>query len=290
MIASIAWQLGRRTEIHVPRDAWQPEALPDWLRMNFKVVDEAGKPIEMGRDLDEIRRKLRIEVKETFASLPQSRVASRRHHALGFSATCPSRWRSAGPASHFAGSPLWWTRRKRLAAAHGHARRRRRPPRAAGLRRLFILQLGEQMKYLARNLPGIDAMCLHYATIGPCADLRRDLLQVITDRALFGDDDARPGADPQARRVRRPGRDRLAPPGAATAEVAASSAKSSRLPGHRPAAVGLIPAAAVAPAVPTCAQQLAHLLPRGFVVSTPLRLAAAVPPLPQGDGGPRCGS
>ena len=43
LIASLAWQLGRRTEVHVPRDAWQPEALPDWLRMNVRVVDESGK-------------------------------------------------------------------------------------------------------------------------------------------------------------------------------------------------------------------------------------------------------
>ena len=38
--------------------------------MNFRIVDEAGKTLESGRDLDEIRRKLRVEVKQTFENLP----------------------------------------------------------------------------------------------------------------------------------------------------------------------------------------------------------------------------
>ena len=48
----------------------------------------------------------------------------------------------------------------------------------AGLRRLreLIQQLRDEIKYLANNLPDIQQMCLHYATVGPCDELKRDFV------------------------------------------------------------------------------------------------------------------
>ena len=50
-----------------------------------------------------------------------------------------------------------------------------------------MLQLGQEMKYLARHLPGIEAMCLHYATVGACDELKRDLVNLIVERAMYDD-------------------------------------------------------------------------------------------------------
>jgi ATP-dependent helicase HrpA len=57
----------------------------------------------------------------------------------------------------------------------------------AGLRRLFMLQLSSEMKQLARMIPDIEKMGLHYSTIGPGSQLKEDLLAAIADRALLED-------------------------------------------------------------------------------------------------------
>jgi ATP-dependent helicase HrpA len=266
LLASIAWQLGRRSEVHVPRDAWQPEALPDWLRMNFVIIDEAGKPIETGRDLEQIRGKLRIEVKETFASLPQS-----EWHRDGITrwdfADLPEQVEVVRPGITLRGFPALVDAGESVSLRLMDTLEAARASMRGGLRRLFALQLAEQMKYLARNLPGIDRMALHYATIGPSADLRRDLIGVITDRALFSDEDEsliRKKEEFVARA--ESGWRRLS---VATAEVC--EVVEQTLAGHQDLARQLQGTFAplLAPSIADIRQQLGALLPRGFVTATP---------------------
>jgi ATP-dependent helicase HrpA len=53
----------------------------------------------------------------------------------------------------------------------------------AGVRRLFMVQLSEEVKHLSRRLPGIEQLCLYYKPLGSCDDLKRDLMDAIADRA-----------------------------------------------------------------------------------------------------------
>ena len=55
----------------------------------------------------------------------------------------------------------------------------------AGVRRLLMLQLREEVKWLSRKLPGIEQMSINYATVGNSDDLKGDLVDAIIDRALF---------------------------------------------------------------------------------------------------------
>ena len=69
-----------------------------------------------------------------------------------------------------------------------------------GLRRLFQLAVPEQVKYLARNLPGFQDMVLRYALLleleggkagdkGALSDrLRQALTDAVCDRAFFVED------------------------------------------------------------------------------------------------------
>ncbi len=52
----------------------------------------------------------------------------------------------------------------------------------AGLRRLFMLALAREAKYLHRNLPGIDRLCLAYSKIDTCEALRRDIVASVFEQ------------------------------------------------------------------------------------------------------------
>ncbi|GAA0477063.1 ATP-dependent helicase [Paractinoplanes deccanensis] len=64
---AIGNELRRLTGTIVPRDAWRPDQVPDHLRVNFRVVDEHGKVLGEGRDLEVLRRSLAPKVQQTIS-------------------------------------------------------------------------------------------------------------------------------------------------------------------------------------------------------------------------------
>ncbi|BCJ40446.1 ATP-dependent helicase [Actinoplanes ianthinogenes] len=64
---AIGNELRRLTGTIVPRDAWRPDQVPDHLRMNFRIVNEAGEVVAEGRDLDVLRRELAPKVQATIS-------------------------------------------------------------------------------------------------------------------------------------------------------------------------------------------------------------------------------
>ncbi|SNY73709.1 ATP-dependent RNA helicase HrpA [Paractinoplanes atraurantiacus] len=64
---AIGTELRRLTGTIVPRDAWRPDQVPDHLRVNFRVVDEQGKTLGEGRDLEVLRRSLAPKVQATIS-------------------------------------------------------------------------------------------------------------------------------------------------------------------------------------------------------------------------------
>ncbi len=266
LLDALAWHLGRVRDVRIPRSAWRPAELPDRLRMNFRVLDAAGKPVEMGRDLNEIRRKLRVEVRETFASLPDS-----PWHRDGITRwdfdDLPEQVEVRRPGITLRGYPALVDNNQSVSLRLLDSPSAAAASTRAGLRRLFLLQLGEQARYLARNLPGIDAMSLHYATIGPGDGLKLDILTVVTDRALF--DDEPPALirhrDEFVARAETGWR-RLSAAATEVCDVvrptlASYHGLSKQLSGPFPPLLE--------PSIRDMRAQLAHLVPKGFVTSTP---------------------
>ena len=60
--------LRRMTGVVVPRDAWQPDQVPDHLRITFTVVDEQDRALAEGKDLAALRTELHQEVRRTLSA------------------------------------------------------------------------------------------------------------------------------------------------------------------------------------------------------------------------------
>ena len=63
LAAALARYIRAEYHIEVPADAFRPDSVPSHLRMNFRVVDDAGRQHAMGRDLAELKRALGEETK-----------------------------------------------------------------------------------------------------------------------------------------------------------------------------------------------------------------------------------
>jgi len=139
-----------------------------------------------------------------------------------------------------------------------------------GLRRLFMIQVGEELKYLSRKLQGMEPMCLHYALLGPCDELKRDLIVAIADAALFDGEDDEVAAKIRTREAfaarAETGWRRLAAAGEQVTATAAETLSLYREVNQR-LSVDFPPL--LLPSARDMRDQLARLVPRRFLARTP---------------------
>ena len=143
-----------------------------------------------------------------------------------------------------------------------------------------MTQVHAELRYAERNLPGIEAMAVNYATLGGYKDLKADLLQAIADRSLsFAGDTTLIRTQAEFVRVAEEGWRRL---NAATGEVCA--AVGAILAEYQPLQRRLSDpfAPMLHPAVRDMKEQLAHLVYKGFIVRIPWATLQHLPRYLQG--------
>lgn len=185
---SLLESLGRQLAIQggdgVPVGAFKPEELPSHFLMNFRVVDESGNTVAMGRDLDAIRETLGVQARSAFESL-----AGGPWHRDGIQnwdfGDLPEKVEFSHRSRTLLGYPALVDRETSVSLRLMDSQEAARRSTAAGVRRLFALQLRSEMTHISRHLPGVDRMALHYAPLGRGDELKRLLLAAIVNKALF---------------------------------------------------------------------------------------------------------
>src|SRR6266571_1664139 len=71
---AIARYARRELNLAVPLDAFRPETLPAHLSMNFRIVDEHGRQLGMGRNLAQLRAELGQKAGEQFSEIVKADV------------------------------------------------------------------------------------------------------------------------------------------------------------------------------------------------------------------------
>jgi ATP-dependent RNA helicase HrpA len=184
---ALADQLLRMTGVAIPAEAWQEDALPVHLRMNVKVVAADGETVvAMGRDVARLQREQGEQAAATFAQLPSSDFERERVTEWDFG-ELPAQVEFERHGMQLVGYPALVEENGGVALRLLDSPAKAETVMRGGLRRLYMLQARERIKYLERNLPGIQGMCLHYASVGDCAALKSDLINAITERAFLGE-------------------------------------------------------------------------------------------------------
>ncbi|RFA28363.1 ATP-dependent RNA helicase HrpA [Alkalilimnicola ehrlichii] len=180
-------QLKRITGVEVPLDAWDKLELPAHLRMNFRVLGGDGKTLALGRSLNELKDRLSGHASEAFSSARDSDGIEQhglRHWSFG---DLPVAVESVQHGVTIKGYPTVIDEGDSVALKVCDAPEEAERALRAGVRRLFMLALNQQTKYLRRNLPGLSEMCLRFASVGSCEALREDILAASFDRVFMPD-------------------------------------------------------------------------------------------------------
>jgi ATP-dependent helicase HrpA len=185
LIDSLGQQLQKMTGVKVPNDVWAQVVIPDYLQMNFKIVDDQGNVLSSGRDLKQLKQQLQesktvvttSEMTESnaikqweFEEIPSQKTVDVRGFKL-----------QVYPALVDKGDYVCLQnieQHDEALAAH-----------KLGVCRLYQLQEKSKIKYIEKNLPHIQRICLNFSSVLECKEITRDLLQSIIVDALLSDGD-----------------------------------------------------------------------------------------------------
>jgi ATP-dependent helicase HrpA len=227
LLEALIADIREQTQIAMKSSDFKLETLPAHLFMNFKVIDEHGRQLAMGRNLAQLRTELGGQAQQHFqklaagatldmggdAAAPATRNASASDSSGGSSGTALyenlTTW-------DFGKLPELLEIRRRGQTLFGYPALVDRvthcdvevfdsPEEAArihraGLRRLFALQLREPIRYLERNLGGLREMSLQYMALGSQEELGSQIIETALDRACLQDPLPDNDADFYARR------------------------------------------------------------------------------------------
>jgi ATP-dependent helicase HrpA len=241
--------------------------------MNFRVLDETGKQVAIGRDLSRIRQDLGVQVRRTFAALPGGNWQRDNLTSWDFG-DLPDKIEIKRHGMILAAYPALVDNKGSASLRLFDSSEASRAAHRTGVRRLFMRQLEQETKYLAKSLPGFSQMAINYSTIGPSDELRRDLVEASFDRALF-EHDGPVRTKEQFVRLAEQGWKRLVQASHQIATTVAQTLETYQSIDRR---LSVPPPSAFWPAWRDIKEQLNFLLPRGFVRTTP---AAWMPHLPR---------
>ena len=186
LTAVLAERICRLTGQELPADAWQPQRLDAFYRMNYRLLDEAGAVLEESRDLGELKRKYRERVRATlrapegasrelaglrswdFAELSEAIEVARGGHQV-----------RAYPGLVDEGESVALRLFDTPAAAAAGTR--------LGLLRLAACALADAVKYLRKALFKDAVLRLAGAGLPAREVLAEDAIQAALERALFAD-------------------------------------------------------------------------------------------------------
>jgi ATP-dependent helicase HrpA len=246
LIDALIADIHQHTSARVLTTDFKLETLPAHLSMNFKVVDEHGRQLDMGRNLATLQAELGGQARQSFQRMAESTPAALAHGqasaqaAFGKPVSAPGAAASGGKQTPAAG-PVTASTAKGQAAAPANAGVSQQPASATtnitswtfgelpelleisqgkltligfpalvdkgthcdlevfddpnvaarthriGLRRLFALQLKDQLKFAEKNIPGLQQMGMQFMSVGSPEDLREQIVNKAIDIACLQD-------------------------------------------------------------------------------------------------------
>jgi ATP-dependent helicase HrpA len=208
LLPAIARYIREQKQVDVPLEAFRLEQLPTHLLMNFRVLDEHGRQLGMARNFAALRGEWAMKSQAPTPTLPRrEREPDLRRAGFSPSLTGEGSRVGEGLKRH----TLWdfgpFTETSQVPRAGqqvtvfnalfdlGEAvtlqqfdtRDEALRIHRAGLRRLFMLALKEQVKFLEKNLPEAQKLAMLFLPFGNQQDLQRQLFSITFDRCCLNE-------------------------------------------------------------------------------------------------------
>ena len=195
LVQTLAVRLKQLGGPHIPEDAWQVDTLPDFLRMRIRVVEADGKTtIAAARDLAMLQQRYAGQGSGVVLDAGGGTSIERTGMHAWDCGALPDVVESQAGGLTLRGYPALVDEGDSVALrvldSAGNAEHAHR----LGLRRLLMLAQAQTVRYLRKQLPGLQQMRLQYAKaaappegirIEGKADLEEELVALAFDQAFL---------------------------------------------------------------------------------------------------------
>jgi ATP-dependent helicase HrpA len=198
------------TSLDVKRADFKLDMVPAHLFMNFRVVDEHGRQLGMGRNLGALKAELGAKARGAFQALAGMKVAAAHEEdpgerkAVVEPARTPAKAQAADGrytawifgelpelmeirrgGTSLVGFPALVDHKDAVTIEVFDEPEVAAAKHRAGLRRLFALQLKDALKYLEKNIPDLQRMAVAFMPLGTQEELRDQIIDVALARAFM---------------------------------------------------------------------------------------------------------
>ncbi|MBS1141284.1 MAG: ATP-dependent helicase HrpA [Proteobacteria bacterium] len=168
----------------VTPDAFRPDALPAHFSMNYKLIDEHGRQLDMNRSLLALRGEWGKEAKEEFADLHETPSEYTQLTDWTFG-ELPELMEVPVGKQTVIGYPALSDEGETVSLKVFDSAEEAAETHRKGLARLFMLQFKEQVKYFDKNVPGMSQMGMQYMALGSTDELKRQIVDLAFERACL---------------------------------------------------------------------------------------------------------
>jgi len=168
----------------VTPDAFRPDALPAHFSMNYKLIDEHGRQLDMNRSLVQLRADWGREAKQEFAELHETPSEFTKLTDWTFG-ELPELMEVPVAGQTVLGYPGLSDDGETVSLKVFDSPEEAAEAHRVGLLRLFMLQFKEQVKYFDKNVPGLTQMAMQYMALGSSDDLKNQIVALTFERACL---------------------------------------------------------------------------------------------------------
>lgn len=158
------WLSGRLRKLtgeSIPLNEWQPDTLPDHLKINFRVVDENGKALGYGRNLAKLQADHTSQAGQTFDKLAQEEINHTGCIAWAFD-DLPDTWQFMQKGQTFIGYPAIIDEGETVGVRIIETQYKADLAHFDGLTKLYQLQCRKDAQYISKNSGVSPALQLAY--------------------------------------------------------------------------------------------------------------------------------
>ena len=198
LLPALSEQCRKLSGVEIPVKSWDVSALPLYLQMNFRLVDENGGLLDESRDLEKLKSDWANEAAQQFREVPDAGFEKRGLTYWDFD-ELPEELVLEQNQLQITAFPALRDQGDCVDLILTDTPRQARELTHYGLRRLFMLAQKDKVKYLHKNLPDIKKLCLQYVNVPPspydgdvtsseltpCEQLKSDLIALAFDRCFI---------------------------------------------------------------------------------------------------------
>jgi ATP-dependent helicase HrpA len=174
--SALAKQLLRMTGVRLPEDAWQDITLPVHLTINFQVVDDKGKLLKQGRDLNALKADLQGKVKASIKKVAEKGIEQADLTQWNFGGL-PKGYEKKVANITIKAFPALVDHKSSVAIELFEQEQHAQEAMLKGISRLVLLNIPTPLKYLQEKLPNKAKLGLYFNPFGSINELLQDCIQ-----------------------------------------------------------------------------------------------------------------